>query len=365
MNNVQSMIESVASSEKVEKARQRFRFKPYHVRYSALLTSAKIARVVLPALSIATGCLFLAETLGTALPVWLAVALSVACVSLLEVVKGNILTLSFEGIVTSSKAGFGLLVVSVLIAGGSVFLSVSGVKVLHQRLDTSTSDLQTVHGLNSDSLKAHYSEQIQAVDRRIQAIEQHKGKRWGGLLSASENKQILAYQSQIEALRTEQAEQLTALQAEQFTERNRTTEQARFNGAMFVALAVSVELLILLCGWFVVYFDFMTLKESERLQVAQKFSLSIDDLQTMLSSYSVGQSVTAMQTIEAKNQIGFKAGATGAKMPVESDKNSDLLSGATGAIAAIKAGVTDRRFLMKTYRLNVQKCNALIAEHGS
>jgi hypothetical protein len=241
-------------------------------------------------------------------------------------------------------------------------MSVRGAAQLHERLDDRSRRLADVHTQEVDSLRRYYGQQVATLEQRIAGIEQHKGKRWGGLLSGSENRQILNYQAQISQVQEKEAAALASLQAGQASAMAATQEQAGFHLVAVVVLAALVDLFIILCAWYAVYFDYQTAKESDALHQAQKVSVSLEDLQTLVGQYVLGRGdrveLAPAEVVAQKNSIGFSLGQQLVSRQ-ETEKKPGQ-SSASGLLAAIRSGCRDYRKLMRDYRVNVSTVKAAI-----
>jgi hypothetical protein len=377
-NSISELLHQVAASETVNRAKRRFAWQPFHQRYKTMLTAANVGRGGLPGISVCLGLLFVTDLFLQVIPwPWLAWLIAGLFLPGWELVKGHSITIFWESKYAGGlRSGWPFAIFTIILIAGSLFASVEGARLLHSKTDTTMAIMSNNHTAEMDSVKAVYASQVAAIDDRIKAIEKHKGKRWGGLLSGSENAQILNYQKEIEAIRQNEGKALAAIQTRQQSEFLNASDRAGFNLIAVLCLAILIDVLILLAGWFSVYYDYATAKQADRLQAgSQRVEVSVDDLQSIVQHLQYLPSGATQVLAENKPpKIGFSLGRAGTKISTESDKNGDssqVLTGTNagakqdvaGAIAAIRAGVTDRRYLMKNFRLNVATANELVSKY--
>ena len=110
--------------------------------------------------------------------------------------------------------GLGLLGVVILFSLGSAYMSVQGAEKVYELTDHRLENMEERHQQKTDSVKTYYQYQNQLIQSKIEAIEKHKPLRWGGLLSGSENQQILNYQDQLVQLEANKQKALTLIENE-------------------------------------------------------------------------------------------------------------------------------------------------------
>jgi hypothetical protein len=157
------------------------------------------------------------------------------------------------------------LLASVLLLSISIYLSVLGSRSIALTFGDETESVLASGDALRDSLETSYGARVALAEASITALESNRKHRWGGLLSASENRQILNIQERIARLEAEKSAAVTAALSETSAKASKSFEAAL--GASWVLVAVSSvnELLIVLCAWFPWYFSYKVRHEKKVL----------------------------------------------------------------------------------------------------
>lgn len=309
-NAFSQILEKAASTERVNAAKERFAFKPFHERNKALHNVAIAARFVFPAISILLACYYVATLIYAAIPIFsVSVLLGVVLLSLLEVAKAATVVIAVETIYSSSRTPYLLIFAALLFACVSGFASVRGAMELHNKHANELQSVEAAHANELQSIENAHAVRIGELEARIAGIEKHKTKRWGGLLSGSENTQIINLQNEIERTHEAHAARMAAVKAKQGIKAAMAAENNGFNLYAFALLALLIDVAILLAGWYVVYYDYRTAKESEQLSGGGEISVNVERVNEFLH-YVNGYTNTPFPAIgantETQQSIGFK-----------------------------------------------------------
>lgn len=363
-NSIQKFFEIKEQKEIVTQAKQRFEYKPFYMAYRQLFQTAKYGRGLFHLFSISTGLTFLALLIDAALNLFpLSLLLAGLLLAFWEVGKTVILTNLFIAYYGSNgkKIPYALSAIGAIFLAGSVFCSIEGAKSFYQANDTQTIRLQALHTIQADSLNGIYTVQTKAIDARIKDIEANKPKRWGGLLSASENKQILNYQNQIDRLEQEQGKAMAGLKEVQEKQLLESNSKVSFNVWAFATLTGINEALILLIAWFLVFYDYQTAIESEAL-ASPPMEFSLQSVQKLIETIAIASSgeqvLLASGNGKGQNSIGFHVqGSASAASANRQDSGKNAVNGsasaATDLMTDISNGIRDFRYLMHKHKVNV------------
>lgn len=361
-NPIQKFLEAKGQKQILDKAKERFEYKPFYMEYRGLHNMAKYGRLVFNSFSIATGLTFLALLIDSGLGLlYAALALAVLLLSFWELGKTSILEKAFTAFYRNEKAPLALSALGLLFLGASVYCSIEGAKSFYQANSKAGQELEALHQQQTDSIRQGYGLKIEAIAQSIKDIEANKPTRWGGLLSGSENRQILNYQGQIERLESKREAELQALADTQQKEAQALAENTSFNTWGFAALAGVNEALILLIAWFLVYYDYRTAQESEAI-TTPPISFDVPTIQKLLHMVAIdsGTEQLLLNSHGARGQssIGFHSqrpasAAAGNRQKTGEEGESGSASAANGLMADIGNGVRDFRYLMRKHRVNV------------
>lgn len=264
------------------KAINRFVPKSFEERYSELASIANASRFVLPLLSIATGTAFLFSILNSAIPV-MAVALSLALIflSIWEAAKSKMIELTFEDYYTAVKLSaeskikrkssislgvIAFLLVVIFFSSMSMFASVQGAKELHKQFDSSVKTWNAKRKSRKQALHDSLHNRIDSLKLSRKAYEDKV--RWKGNVDMSNKATTLFLKNNTERLGEAEKElhdQLKQFEAQTMLELADVQEQHGFNLKTIIVLAVIVDGLIILCGWFCVFYDYKIGSESDIL----------------------------------------------------------------------------------------------------
>jgi len=236
-----------------------------------------------------------------------------------------------------------------------VFCSIEGAKQFYTIQDTRINQLKEIQVNSVDSLNRIYNAQEAALRGEIEAINKNKVNRWGGLLSGSENKQILNYQKEIEQLQDGKNEGIKALTAKQNGQLDTVSQKTYFNIKVFAIITAINEALILIICWFMVYYDYRTAKFSESVY-SEPIEFTLPAIQRLL------QLTTSIPPPPGEQLVNINSTT---KTPEEIDKNSEgqAATATTSLAEDLAKGIRDFRYLMNKHRVNVNTLKKAIDNH--
>ncbi len=272
-NPVTALLEQEEMKQKVISAKERFKFKPFFVKYKGVKNASQVLRFLLPAVSIGTGAVFLSSVLHHIVPVYLlAICFAVGLIIVLEYLKSYLLNVSFTDIYANHSFNIAFLL-AIVLAVLSAFVSLNGVRELHTQLDKSLVHLSEDQSSTKDSVRLYFDTQIQAAKTKLASVPTKPT--WQASIDRANEKLIVNLSDEISLLQKDKSEALSSL-ASVHTQQTAASEQATgFNLSVILLIVILVECLILAANWFLIYYDFMTAQQAEVLTANQK-SITLD-----------------------------------------------------------------------------------------
>ena len=363
-NSIQKFFVAKEQRQIVERAKQRFSYKPFYQEYQNLHITSNYGRVLMHLFSIVTGLTFLALLINSAIQYgFLSLLISGLLLIIWEIGKTNILSSLFTSYYQRGRVPVGLSLLGLCFLFGSVFCSVEGAKKFYELNDKSVENFEVSNKAQVDSINQHYSTQIAAIHTQIYDIEKHKSKRWGGLLSQSENQQILNYQEDIKSLKSEKNTNLLQLTTEQKQQLSEIQETSTFNVLGFLALALINESLILLVGWFLVFYDYKTATESEQITENEKLTFDFPTLQQLVElvqMHTASNQTNLSASLSPLNGNHSASAVTEYSNGILKNQETEAASATNDLAKDIKRGVRDFRYLMRKHKVNVLTVKAAI-----
>ena len=396
MSTVSNLISQFAKidrlQDRTEKARARFAARPFAESHARLWQVARGMQLALPLFSVFTGLFALAAALGSFVPFWLAAGLSLPLLALWERAKCLLLIKAFEQGLARQRLPLGLLPFAILFAAGSVYCSLEGVRQLSHRADRVAETVGQQFRQQRDSLHTVWQGRIEQA--RTDADSYFSANNYRGTLTWTPDGSISRHYRQLsEAVAGLEQQRDAALAELQRQEQAALLEgRQRFGraGHAFLGVAVAIEVLIVLAGWFVVHYDWRVYREARlaRAGMGPRITLTPEEARGFFDAHLLPQLLQfdgAATGSHSPAPIGFKRSATAAteSLPQQqktaksaatavADGTATDRAGAVAETAAadpsliadIKAGVRDYRLLMNRYRVNVTTLHRLIETHG-
>jgi hypothetical protein len=393
-NPINALLEAEATRAQVQKAKDRFQFKPYFQKYAGLKTTANILQVLLPIFSIGTGTLFLSSILSELMPIYtIALMLAISLIALLEYSKAYLVNVSFTDFYTS-KLNILAVCFVLLLASASAFTSLQGIKELHKKLDTSLSTLADNQTAQEDSVRNYFDNQIQTTRQELASFK--SSITWNGkinMYNQANASTIQAYSKQLEAMQKDKSTALAEGKALHMLQSEATNKESGFNLIVVISIIGLIEVCILLANWFVIYYDYQTAKQAETLtNKASRFTLDLDTLQHTIQDYlsTTGNQFAPQAQAQAhvqsevqaqvqSSQIGFNVGLSPQAQasqdkavssvsdrvkprlsPLAINKDKQYLEAYKQVVQDIQTGKTQSRILDKVYQVQDVQTGKLV-----
>tara|TARA_Y100001956_G_C4127948_1_gene191409 strand:+ start:3508 stop:4656 length:1149 start_codon:yes stop_codon:yes gene_type:complete len=363
-NPLAKVFERNKYSEKLKKAESNFAFKTFTEQFSKLEQALKYGRTIFHLFSILTAFTFLFLLFESFLNSFVISGMLAGSILIFwEYSKSNILQNTFYSYYRNSKIPFALSIVSLVMLSGSVFTSLQGAKEYFQKNHNKTEDFQEHITIKVDSLNNLYAIKIENTESDLNKFKDqvtYLGKI--DISNKSVAKTIDRYNQEILLLKKEREISLKQLSESLNNDLKKVSSQSEFNLIAFICLSGINELLIVICSWFLVYFEFRLFKESEVFKPhEQNYTFSTASLNKFAELVLMNNQhnlIEANHNIEEPTKsIGFQHSVHHSVKQVNSSQNQvkTPLSNTKiqGLVSDIQSGITDYRTLMKRNSVNV------------
>ncbi|MEM1137526.1 MAG: hypothetical protein AAGI07_16925, partial [Bacteroidota bacterium] len=369
MANLKHLFERKKSVERLQRVKEKFSYKPFTEEYKDLRGLLLVVRYFLAVFSITTGFGFLLSSIDF-LPIWIGGGIVLTALVLLELLK-NIL--ADKAITTYYCDKLSIVALPALVVFGlSVYLSVNGAKVTYEKIDTSLEDIESEYETKRDSINNFFDDKTKTIETSL--AEFKNSVTWKGKINIYDGtvkETIKRHNNDLIALGVEHSIALADFKETYIGIKTRAENKWEFNGTFWLVASCIVEVSILLCLWFISYYDYKLYQEADIIEPTETYeidSYSLGNLIRLAKQYSVPNSGANQYLIsnEEKEQkkIGFQSGATVPKKPDRTGGNVDFSSVPDDIIGAIKSGTKDPRILMKKFKLNVIQVNQYLKEYS-
>ena len=303
----------------IETAKEKFAFKPFALTFRPLAKLAHYSKFGLSGFSIITGfgCLYFGMI--AALPEIVSAILAVLILVLIETVKAYTLNIGFTQ--SYAKRSFSaVILLGLLFAGASVFLSLKGVASLYRAADDSGQILAANQKHEYDTIASLHNEAITAAKNELEAFK--RSISWKGKIdmynkaNAAVIKQLNERISQAEA---DKRQALSAIKSIHTEQTRRQTAEAGFNVTLWIVLSAFNEAGILICLWFIVYYQYRIATDAEVLNEAASYTLSIPDIRRLLEYTLINSGTSNNFPSITQPVIGFKLGQNKTAQPTSDD----------------------------------------------
>lgn len=316
-NSIAKFFADYSAKEDVRKESSKLEFKTFYQKHKRLVKVLPFIHYGLfSVFSIGTAIFYLSDKVFSMLPIMeLALILSFALLAIYEFLKSylfsNLFQSWFYSVIHHGKGTANLFLgfACLLMLSGSVFLSVSGAKVAALKLADKSTLIQKQGNASLDSLNAVYASKISKYEQSIQKIEANKPKRWAGLLSNSENKQILNIQKRIDQTEDERKAAIKNASISITINANKSLSKAENTAIVIMCISLINESLIVVCVWFGWFYSYKVRKEKETL-ASNSQSVDTNYIEYLLRTMNVnGLSFANMETsgagVIAQKPLGF------------------------------------------------------------
>ena len=358
----------------IEKANEAFEVKPFVQEFLKLKKLVAVLRPSLSVFSIVTGFGFLYYQFCTYINIYIAVVLSLILLVGIELIKAELSTLAFKrAYIRTNGLSFALALFALAFFGLSVFLSVNGAKEIYKQLDTKTNTHQTATYQKTDSIRSYFDNQIGTERKALEDFKQSVS--WNGKININDKavaNSITSHQTRIDNLLNEKSKTLASGEAVASGELSAIQQKTGFEIEFWFWLSLCIELSILLCLWFLVFFAFRTANESAIFdtvptdtltnQLSNFLSLvsanpmqSVSSVSAVSSPYNslVSESLTRPEKQAKKETDRDFAQSVGKKKSRASQYELSTKQRQNNAFTDYQNGVIDFRTLMRKHSLNV------------
>lgn len=327
----------IETADGVKEQVEKFRFKSFYEKHKGAAAAAgAFGTVFLGLLSIGCAIMYVSEKIALAVGNFAVAALIAAIILVsIEILKTYALSGLFESFYYgkinhgTGKVNGALAVGCAVLIGISALLSVLGAESYTLASADKSVEISLQGNARIDSARAVFDAKIAALELSLQEINAGKAKRWGKLLTPSENQQILNIQARISE--TEAAKNAAVSEAKAGTESEiKETKTSAMSAATVGGLiAFGNETAIIFCAWFVWFFAYMVARE-EKLKAANLAAGSVaanektDNVDNDIVIENCNGNGNGKLLNETKKGIGFNFGQKVANEPPAVPVNEPL-----------------------------------------
>lgn len=319
----QNPLEFWKRSEKtkaeLQNAEQRFQTKTYQERYRWAKVLSRIGAYTLPAVSIGSGVVALSSAMLGFMPWWLlAYPLAFILLGAWELGKGKTIETTSELAYSkgSRTQSLWLLPLCLLFALVSGYASLTGAEELHAIHDNQVGAIKDRYKAMEDSIQNRYDSLVLAEETEL---EEYMGKvKYEGRINihnkANQETQRAA-KAEVTRLNKERETKLNELSHDRGLVLKKAGSTFEKHRGMVVGIIVAVELLILLCNWYAVHYDYCISKEAHTIRTnlgKGSIALSEQDLKGFFWQFAqqfAPQYPTALPAPATGGGVGFKVGS--------------------------------------------------------
>ena len=358
--------------QETARATDRLAPKPFVQEFSGLRNLARTLVFVLSVISIATAIAFFYYKFVASVGV-LAGAIMAICILLaVELGKNELFNIAFKRFFTYGMEQ----ITYVLFAGAGVFLagsfytSLEGAKEAYLNVDKSVILLDSQHETHTDSVRKTYQNRIE--QSRGDLNEFRKSVTWQGQINIYDPNvanNLRTYQQRIEKLEKDRDALLKSTQNNHNTQRSETAKAQGFNVSFWVIFASITEILLIVCSWFLNWFDYKTATEPHILTANSGLQNLFANVQRFapILTRPIKDLANAPKTWQVLNQ-DLTQDLLSQNQDLKQDLTQDLTKKKIGFMAsrqdlaqhlpptleqALAQGFTDTRLLTKHYGVNI------------
>lgn len=290
MKNLRDFYSKIKSTEhlqnEVRKAKETFEIKPFVKEFQNIKLIILIARPLLSIFSIITGLGYLYFQIVTSIGVFFACLLSIGFLLFVELLKNDLALLAFKRLYTgrlNSLLLFLFLGLGIALSL-SIFLSVQGAKDIYKSLDTQTQKFTNHSQSKKDSIVKYYDTQIKNEKNELANFKNsvsYNGKI--NVYDKTTSTTIDKHTQTISNLQSQKSKELESFSKDTKNELATINDNVNFNIYFWLVLSLTIECLIILSLWFLIWFDWCVSLENEILQ-NETFTFTKNDLQTYFNN---------------------------------------------------------------------------------
>lgn len=263
-NPLQFWEKSDKTQTDLESAQERFRPKSFYEQFKPLERISRAFTAVLPSLSVVTGAVALCTVFSSLIGFYGGLTVGFLLVVSVEIAKAKTLDIGFTIWHTNRVYSYPVLGLAFIMSILSAYLSIDGAKEIYSSTDTSIHDKKSYFQAQKDSLNAHYGGLIATEEKALSDFKSSVS--WRGKIDMSNKGTIAtisAREKQIERLSSDLSTELYYL-SETKRKSLETTENSFSDKLTVLVCVVSlIELFIMLCNWFPVYFQWKSKTQSD------------------------------------------------------------------------------------------------------
>jgi len=317
-----NIVEFWESSEKVqndvEKARERFEEKSYYHEWKGIKTMAQTFAAIMPTVSLITGILYVADLLGMLVPYSIALVLGFVLISGWEIGKSKLLSLCFTLVYKRSKAFLGLSLVCILFSIVSAYTSIEGANTAFSKVNNEVQMIEYDQAKQTAALSANYDSLIAIEDSSKRAYVLSVS--WKGKININNKTTkgvIASHTEEIKRLREEKNDKLSKQETMFDKLKGDAKDSSGYKLAYVLVFVAIIELLIIACNWFPVYFEYRVNSQRETIEDnlnGQQITITPDKLATFVSSHLMPQ-YAMFANSSASSNLGSNQGSSGSNRP--------------------------------------------------
>jgi hypothetical protein len=261
---------SEKSKSDLERSKETFRTKTHYERFAPIEQTALFANSVLPILSVVTGSIAFYGLFKAMFPSVALLGLLVGCVLLacLEIGKQRLLSIGFVLALKNEKVGaFASLIIGFALIAISATSSIDGAHVAYIEADSTVIDASRDYKVMRDSTLLPY---LNAVKSEEKALSDYKASvSWQGKIDVSNKATIATIISREKAI-SENRIALAAKSIELDGVGKKSIKSAEIDfkkrHSWVLWMVALVECFIVLCSWYLVYYDYRTKQDAELIE---------------------------------------------------------------------------------------------------
>lgn len=258
MSKLKKFFQQQNRQEKVRKAKEKFKAKTFYQSYHTLYVFLKVFRYLLALFSIITGAYFLLDTLSF-IPYAIAILISGSLFISLEAIKNELIDTTLINYYTK---GLNLVIIpTLLLFSGSVYLSVNGVREIHSTLDKDVTAIEDKYQFAKDSIHTKYDTLLARKQAETEKFV------WKGKINMYEEGTSQTVQRINIELNNIQVDKNNSLEEAKVKYEELiflAKKDNAFQSDFWIIVSIVVELLIITCLWFVTFFDYKIAEEDEK-----------------------------------------------------------------------------------------------------
>ena len=283
MANVQNPIKKLLNLKngqaRFDKIRQKFADKTFTEEHGRLNTLLQWSRWLLACFSIMSGFGYLFNHVGF-INYIIGFLVSIIALVLIEVLKNLLIG---SALVYYFKYGVNMMFIpAIILLVASVYLSLSGIEILHKEMDTSIVDMKESYVSQRDSIEQHYDNALLDTENKLAAFKAQVS--WKGRINVYDAtiKQTLGrYNNELNDLYKDKQQELINFKVAHDINLDKAKNNFSFRGEFWLAITVIVEMGIMICLWFNSYYEYNQYKEGTVFEEVETYEMNLEQIRTV------------------------------------------------------------------------------------